>query len=150
MKRPFKDIAFVSVQFVLLFIFLFRISAIDFAVPGLIRYAGLALAIAGVIIIALSIAKLRRSLSAFPTPTHTAMLIDTGVYRYMRHPIYTGILAMALGWGLYSECTLRLLVFGSLLILFYFKASYEESLLSQKFSGYAAYRRRSGMFLPGL
>ncbi|MBS1686851.1 MAG: isoprenylcysteine carboxylmethyltransferase family protein [Bacteroidetes bacterium] len=150
MERPFKDIAFVSLQFLLLFIFLFRISAIDFAVPHLIRYTGLAVSAAGFFIIILSILKLHKSLSAFPTPRHTAELIDIGVYRYVRHPIYTGILAMTLGWSLYSGCTLRLLVFGALLILFYFKARYEESLLLQKFAGYAAYQKRSGMFLPGL
>lgn len=150
MNRSLKDIFFVSVQLILFIVYLFRISNIDFSIGPVWQYLALGLAVAGLITVPLAIFTLNKSLSVFPTPKRSAVLVQNGIYRFMRHPIYTGVLLFALGFSVYSENTLRLIVFFALFVLFAFKASYEEDLLLKRFPGYKDYMKTSGMFLPGI
>ena len=150
MKRNPKDIFFVGLQLILFVLYLFRFPKIDFAAPDWLQMSGLVVSIAGMIISLVSLLALNKSLSPFPTPKESAELIQSGIYKYVRHPIYSGILFFTLGFSLYSENTLRLLIFFMLLILFRFKAAYEEKLLQNKYSNYGAYKKTTGMFLPGL
>ncbi|MEO6844479.1 MAG: isoprenylcysteine carboxylmethyltransferase family protein [Ginsengibacter sp.] len=150
MKRNPKDIFFVGIQFILFVVYFFRFSKIDFTVPRWLQMVGLFLSVAGIIISLASILTLNKNLSPFPTPKQSAELIQSGIYKYIRHPIYSGILFFTFGFSMYSENTLRLLIFFTLLILFRFKVAYEEKLLQDKYSNYAAYKKTTGMFLPGL
>lgn len=139
---------FVGIQFILFIVYIFRFSKIDFAIPYWIKIAGMIFWILGIIISLAALITLNRNLSPFPTPLPNAKLIKYGIYKYIRHPIYSGILFFTLGFSLYSESTLRLVVFFLLLILFSFKAAYEERLLQNKFSNYEDYKKTTGMFLP--
>ena len=76
-------------------------------------------------------------------------LIERGPYRFVRHPIYTGLLTMALGTALLSGRVAALvgcaLFFAALLI----KMDQEETLLLRQFPAeYAAYRRRAKRIIP--
>lgn len=148
MKRSSKDILFVGVQFILLTAYLFRLPEIDFRVPEWAQWTGIILSIAGIIISLASVGALNKNLSTFPTPKQNAELIQTGIYKYVRHPIYTGILLFTGGFSIYSENSLRLGISFLLLILFWFKAIYEEKLLQEKFHNYAIYKKMAGRLLP--
>ncbi len=150
MKRNPKDIAFVATQFLLFLLYLSLTPEIDIVLPLPIQYGGLALAAGGLLVAVKAIADLNRNLTAFPTPRKNAVLVRSGLYRYVRHPIYTGILIAALGYGLWSENMLRLILFGALAVLFYFKARYEERLLQERHPDYDEYRKGTGRFLPGI
>jgi protein-S-isoprenylcysteine O-methyltransferase Ste14 len=76
-------------------------------------------------------------------------LIERGPYRFVRHPIYTGLLTMALGTALRSGRVAALvgcaLFFSALLI----KMDQEETLLLRQFPAeYAAYRRHVKRIVP--
>ena len=76
-------------------------------------------------------------------------LIRRGLYRWIRHPIYTGILLAMVGTALIRG-NLRALL-GVLVVLasFYFKARREERFLKQEFgAGFDEHARQTGMFLP--
>jgi protein-S-isoprenylcysteine O-methyltransferase Ste14 len=45
---------------------------------------------------------------------------------------------------------LRLIIFVILLLLFKFKAAYEEKQLRNKYPNYGAYKKTTGMFFPGI
>lgn len=150
LKRNPKDTLFVGIQLLLFIAYLFRIQGIDFAFPVWLQQVGLLIAIAGIIISFTALFDLNKNLSPFPTPKENAELIQTGIYKFIRHPIYTGILSFSFGFSLYSENTLRLCIFFALVILFIFKATYEERLLQNKYPGYIAYKKTTGMFLPRL
>ncbi|MEO7835252.1 MAG: isoprenylcysteine carboxylmethyltransferase family protein [Ginsengibacter sp.] len=149
MKRNPKDIFFVGIQLILFAGYLFRFSKIDFEVPHWLQLTGIFFSVAGIIISFASVVALNKNLSAFPTPKQSAQLIQSGIYKYIRHPIYSGILFFTFGFSMYSENTLRLIIFLMLLILFRFKAAYEEKLLQDKFPNYNDYKKTVGMFLPG-
>lgn len=91
-----------------------------------------------------------RSLSALPRPKDTATLIDTGVFTFVRHPMYCGAIWAVLGWGLWSHKLLMLGYAILLTVFFDFKASREERSLGARFPEYAQYRRRVRKLMPFL
>ncbi|HEY8950377.1 MAG TPA: isoprenylcysteine carboxylmethyltransferase family protein [Rhizomicrobium sp.] len=75
-------------------------------------------------------------------------VVDTGPYRIVRHPIYTGILLAT-----YATMALKgtiLGIAGALIITLglWMKARLEEGWLEQEVEGYGAYRHRVPMLLP--
>lgn len=78
-------------------------------------------------------------------------VVDTGPYRLVRHPIYSGILLAALGTFFMDGSTLWLVVLVAGTAGFWWKARAEERLLTTELGEeYAAYRRRTRMLIPWL
>jgi protein-S-isoprenylcysteine O-methyltransferase Ste14 len=73
--------------------------------------------------------------------------VQSGVYHYIRHPIYSGDVLLILGLELALNSWLVLLVI-PLAIVVVRQAIEEEKILQQSFSGYADYRQHSKMFIP--
>ena len=74
--------------------------------------------------------------------------METGAYRLVRHPIYSGIFFAAMGWGVWLHSWPTI---GYALILFMvldLKARLEERWLREKFPGYDAYRKRVRRLIP--
>ncbi|WP_295664340.1 isoprenylcysteine carboxylmethyltransferase family protein [uncultured Mucilaginibacter sp.] len=145
-----KDLVFVGIQLLLFLIYILSPLAIKIDLNTFWRGVGLSLKITGFIILILATLQLNVNLSPFPTPSQDSHLITNGVYRYMRHPIYGGILLAAAGYSLNSADAFRLLVTLALFLLFYFKSNYEEKLLKKRFAGYSDYIKHTGRFLPSL
>jgi protein-S-isoprenylcysteine O-methyltransferase Ste14 len=147
MKKNYKDYLFVSVQFILFFCFIFDF---DWSLKlGLtIQKIGFVLAVFGGIIITLALLQLNKNLSPFPTPKESSSLLQNGLYKYMRHPIYTGIILLFIGYSVYQNSVYKLFISLMLVILFYFKSNYEEQRLEQKFPDYKRYRSKTGRFFP--
>ncbi len=75
-------------------------------------------------------------------------LVTTGPYRYVRHPIYTGVILSAIGTALvvgdWWICILALMC-----IYFIFSALQEEKLMAAEFPNqYPEYKKRSKMLIP--
>jgi protein-S-isoprenylcysteine O-methyltransferase Ste14 len=103
--------------------------------------------LAGVVLGALG---LGLAASVHPEPTTRAVLRTTGPYRFVRHPIYSGVLLFAAGVTITAGSVLDVLVFGALIGLLSLKARFEERLLAQRFAGYAEYARVTPRFVPRL
>jgi protein-S-isoprenylcysteine O-methyltransferase Ste14 len=147
LQVPKKDMAFVSIQFGLFFLFLFDLLA-ELNLPNMLRWIGLAVAVIGLIVVILALLQLKESLSPFPTPVQVGQLRTNGLYSLVRHPIYTGIILTCFGFGVYSESLWRILIGLALWVLFHFKSSYEETLLLKKYPDYEVYRKRTGKLFP--
>ncbi len=75
-------------------------------------------------------------------------LVTSGPYKFVRHPIYTGMLLALLGSAMVSG-TVWLAVFVFVLIYFAYSARTEERLMSEKFPDkYAEYKKRTRMLIP--
>ena len=86
-----------------------------------------------------------------PIPRPRGQLVTTGPYRWIRHPMYTSVLACGAAAALAStEHLTAWATFCSLLIVLTFKASAEERWLCEVHSGYAAYMKVTKRFLPGV
>lgn len=78
-------------------------------------------------------------------------LIESGPYRTVRHPIYTGMLVATAGSVLALGQARGLLALVIIGVGFYFKARKEERYMLSEFAEkYQAYARRTGMLLPKL
>lgn len=78
-------------------------------------------------------------------------LIRTGPYRWIRHPIYTGMLIGLAGTALVLGENRGIVSFAIAAASFYFKARKEENFLAQEFgSRFQEHRQHTGMFLPRL
>ena len=120
-------------------------------VIGWLRFlSGLAAIAAGGWLLLRGFVDLGESLTPMPRPRSDARLIESGVYRRLRHPIYAGLMLGGLGWAALTASLPAFLV-GLLLALFLdAKARREEAWLLERYAGYADYRRRSKRFLPGI
>jgi protein-S-isoprenylcysteine O-methyltransferase Ste14 len=121
---------------------------------GALRLAT-SLAAAALLVVSMALAflglrDLDQSFSPLPMPTDDAALIEHGVYRRLRHPIYTGVMLGALGWGLLTASLLACMLAIVLMALLDLKARREESWLRDRYPGYGAYAARTRRFLPGL
>jgi len=78
-------------------------------------------------------------------------LVQSGPYRFMRHPIYTGHLLMGLGTAVASHSLIAFAGLVSFAVGFWVKLTQEESLLLRSFpEEYAAYRTRVKALIPNL
>jgi len=76
-------------------------------------------------------------------------LIRRGPYRFIRHPIYTGMLTALLTTAITQRLVSGVLGFAVVYFALYRKALREESFLSQEFGdAFAEHQRHTGMFLP--
>jgi protein-S-isoprenylcysteine O-methyltransferase Ste14 len=75
-------------------------------------------------------------------------LVTTGPYRYIRHPIYTGIIVAFVGTAL-ATTLYALIVVAVLTGYFTFSATREEKFLTEEFpDSYPAYKARTKMLVP--
>ena len=81
------------------------------------------------------------NLTAVPYPKEQASLVETGPYRFVRHPMYCGGIFMAFGWAFWVHGWLTLGYALVLLVFFDLKSRLEEKWLEDKFSGYVNIRR---------
>lgn len=75
-------------------------------------------------------------------------LVRRGPYGWIRHPMYTALLVVALALVLDAFSGLRLLLWVILLVDLLVKLHYEEELLTAHFADYAAYRQQTKRLLP--
>lgn len=76
-------------------------------------------------------------------------LIRRGPYRWIRHPIYTGLLASLVGTVMLQGEVRSFLGFAIILFALYRKARREEEFLSAEFGDeFAEHAKHTGMFLP--
>jgi protein-S-isoprenylcysteine O-methyltransferase Ste14 len=75
-------------------------------------------------------------------------LVTTGPYRFIRHPIYSGIILAFIGTALASTLA-GLIAVAVLAGFFIFSASREEQFLAQEFPDtYPGYKARTKMLIP--
>jgi protein-S-isoprenylcysteine O-methyltransferase Ste14 len=114
------------------------------------RFAGNILGGAGVLLIILAFVSLRGAIQIAPEPKHSAQLVESGVYKYLRHPIYTGMIFCVAGLFL-RQPSIWVAIAAVLVVVFlFFKARFEEKLLLVAYPDYADYRRRTWGLFPGL
>ena len=79
-------------------------------------------------------------------------IIQHGLYKFIRHPSYSGLLISFIGLGLSMNNWLSLLlVVVPILLIMLHRINIEEKMLGKQFgSEYAAYRKRTWRLVPGI
>ena len=88
------------------------------------------------------------NLNIIPTLKDNHQLRTHGIYKFIRHPMYTSVLLSCLALVLSNPHWIAQLVMTVLLINLILKSNFEEKLLLKRFKGYSKYRQKTGRFLP--
>jgi protein-S-isoprenylcysteine O-methyltransferase Ste14 len=91
---------------------------------------------------------LGRGLTPFPKPSQKTRLVQNGIYAVIRHPLYTSVMAAALGWALVWQSWPALLAGLALIPLLDLKSRREERWLREQFPEYPEYAKRVRRFIP--
>ena len=104
-------------------------------------YSGIVIAIWAAIL-------LGPNLTPLPKPKPSGQLIQTGLYKLVRHPIYFGVILVSLGWAGIEQTIYTLVLAWILLIFFDLKSRQEERWLTHKFSEYVVYKQNTKKLIP--
>lgn len=125
----------------------------DFAGSSAVQILGAALGVGGGFLFAKAAQALGTQMTALIQLQEGHELRKNGPYRYIRHPVYTAIMAIAFGQALLFLSPLAALLLPVLVGLAIYRSGLEESLLRspEAFGAtYDAYMARTGRFLPRL
>jgi len=118
------------------------------SVESFLAVVGFVLIVAGVLVALTGALTLGRSFTHLPRPRKSGRLRVSGIYRLVRHPVYGGVLLLALGWSL-AEAPLALVPTALLVLVFDLKSRREEIWLRERYPEYAAYAERTrSRFIP--
>ena len=112
------------------------------------RWLGAGLFAAGVALYRWSVAALGDASSPFVSPRPDGRLVTGGPYRVVRHPMYLGQLAIAVGAPATLGCRFAFAVSFAAAIVLFVRIALEENALADRYAEYATYRARSRRFLP--
>ncbi len=103
-------------------------------------FLGILIIINAFIIMLVSIKDLGRNLSPFPRPINNSDLVTTGIYRFMRHPMYYSLIFISIGVFIIKLSIYYLFLTISLALIIKFKIALEEKYLMNKFKNYLLYK----------
>ena len=119
-------------------------------VSSALNIGGTVLIAIGLVLLFAGFRGLGKSLTANPVPNADGVLVTTGIYSIVRHPIYLGLLIITLGLVVSSGVWAQIIVWIALVVLLVYKMRWEEVLLSAKYKGYAEYMAKVPAIVPGL
>lgn len=111
---------------------------------------GVVLMCIGCCLLLAGLLRLGSNLTPLPYPKAQAILVQTGPYRFVRHPMYAGGIMLALGWTFVVQGWLTFVYTAILFVFLDIKSAREERWLVEKFPGYTDYQRRVRKFFPFL
>ena len=115
---------------------------------SILQSCGIAIGLLACLIMAIAVINLGKNLTPLPCPKDNAVLIQNGLYQFVRHPIYFGVLLAALAWLLIFPRMYILIYAIGLFFLFDIKARREEVWLVERFPDYRDYQRRVKKLIP--
>ncbi len=145
-----------SVLLILISIIISLTVAFSFASAGIAMlpswafYPGIILMLAGIVFRQWSIFVLGRFFSPAVRIQREHTVVDTGPYRYVRHPSYTGALMIFIGLGLALQSWGAVVVLMLLFAIAYGYRMYieEQILISQLGDAYVEYKQRTKRLIP--
>ncbi|HKS99949.1 MAG TPA: isoprenylcysteine carboxylmethyltransferase family protein [Rugosimonospora sp.] len=128
------------------------VPVLDTPVPLAFAVAGLVVVWAGLAVRVWAVLALGRAFSTFVQVDADQTVVTRGPYRWVRHPSYTGLLLIAIGFGIAARNWLSLVVCAVVPVLGLLpRIAVEESelvrVLGEPYRGYQARTRR---LLPGV
>jgi protein-S-isoprenylcysteine O-methyltransferase len=113
---------------------------------------GLLLLFAGIVVRSVAIAQLGRFHAPDVAIQVGHRVVDTGLYRHVRHPSYLGASIALLGFGLaLGSWASTVAVAGMALLAYAYRIHVEEqALVASLGEAYADYRKRTSRLIPGL
>ena len=135
-------------QLVLLAAIFFLPAGSAWTTPAWLSTAARLLSLLGLAVLAVGLVNLGRSATPLPTPVSDGELRSNGLYRYVRHPIYSGLIALAIGSAIPSGSIGIAAAAVALAVWLAIKARWEEVRLVARYPGYPSYAAKTPRFVP--
>lgn len=134
---------YVAAQF--LFIVLVLLPPVD--LKPVSQVIGVGAVLTGLAIIVAGSNALGKNLTPLPVPRDNATLSTDGMYKWMRHPLYTGLMLASTGIAAVTQDSTRALFAVGLIVVLSLKAGFEEDQLIDKFGEkYEQYMKETKRF----
>ncbi|KAI8477164.1 MAG: hypothetical protein J3K34DRAFT_398489 [Monoraphidium minutum] len=140
------EVYFAAQALVMLFVLFppFKLAGLFDLMATLALTAGLVFCVYGLISIG-------RYISPLPTPRKNHKLVTDGLFAYVRHPMYGGLVLVALGLAAITRNEGRLALALVLWFVLERKVTFEEGCLAQRYgSEYKDYAAKTKKFIPFL
>ena len=144
-----KSYVFVLLQFSILAVLIFYPFKPNSSLTAAVL-AGKIIELTAIVGILLAAITIRSSLTILPQPKQNAALGTSGLYKYVRHPMYSLVILFAIGSTVEDLAPAKFFLTAVLVLVLYLKSRFEERLLIEKFSGYAKYAQQVPRFVPFL
>ena len=144
------SIAYVTLQALILILAPLENSVRDIHVSTISRAIGGLLGLVGLVISVVSYKALGRNFRVYAAPRRSGTLITSGIYSWIRHPMYTGVITMFAGYILLWGSLFSIPLWLAFSVLYLIKSVKEERILDHRFPEYEEYRKRTWKFLPFL
>ena len=156
-----KDMDKSSLRILWITIFISINTGVFLAISGIGRlnfyaretyFTGLFFILAGLLVRWIAIFQLRKYFTVNVSIREDQQLIQKGLYRYLRHPSYSGSLLSFFGLALvFNNWLTFLIIFFPILFAFLYRISVEEAELRKSFGeNYLAYAKRTKKIIPGV
>jgi protein-S-isoprenylcysteine O-methyltransferase Ste14 len=150
-EQIFIRLAGMAVTLAYLYVILPDTAFVDFMIPEWLRWLGAGLMLAGNALFISSHAALGKNWSPALEIRPEHQLVDWGIYRWIRHPMYTGFLLFGFGMLLLSANAFGcayILVIGVMILT---RLSDEEAMLIEIFGEkYILYQSKTAALIPFL
>lgn len=152
MSDKLKGWIYVVIQFVLLGIIIIS-SASEFKYLNrplypAIHYIGVTLILLGALLFTLILIGFGQFMTPNPVPRDSSKLVTTGLYKYVRHPMYFTVLVLITGVTLYFQAFYSLIWIPVALTFLIIKSKAEEKFLVKKFPEYPNYSAKTKRLIP--
>jgi protein-S-isoprenylcysteine O-methyltransferase Ste14 len=111
----------------------YDISKID--LPDIIRYAGISLAVVGIIVFLIGLFTIKT------LESYDGDLITTGIYSIIRHPMYSGFILWLISFPIYFESFFSMVLALLFIANILFWKHLEEKELEKRFPSYPDYKK---------
>ncbi len=130
------ELMLVFLQFFIISLHFFQLEFIPqkqiIQVSPLSYLVGFLIIIIALIILLVAIKDLGKNLSPFPRPINNSNLVTTGIYRFMRHPMYYSLIFISFGVFITKLSIYYLFLSTILILIIKFKIALEEQYLKNK------------------
>ena len=137
------EISLVILQFLIIILHFIKLEFLPkneiMQVNFIFSFVGFLLIIISSIAMLIAIKDLGSNLSPFPKPIVNGNLITSGIYRFIRHPMYYSLILISFGFFLTKLSFYHLGLTISLALIIKFKIILEEKYLNKKFKNYFLY-----------
>ena len=138
------ELILVFLQFFIIFLHFFQLELLPnkqiIQINNISYLLGILIIIIASILILIAIKDLGPNLSPLPRPKANSNLVTTGIYRFMRHPMYYSLIIISFGVFLTKLSIYHLCLTITLALLIKFKIILEEQYLKNKFKNYFLYK----------
>ncbi|MFC1555005.1 methyltransferase family protein [candidate division KSB1 bacterium] len=113
------------------------------------KIVGLVLCVIGFTVVLVALCTLKHSYSSTLVIKEDHQLITNGIYRFIRHPIYFGVIIVCFAVPVYAFSLYGFIVMSALIPLGLNRIRMEEELLTEEYGDvYRAYKKTSRKLIP--